>query len=271
MVEESKTIKAADLVALFREALDEKWGYIWGKSGQVWTAENQAAATRDMTVKYGAKWVGKRVADCSGLFVWAFKTLGENIYHGSNTIWDKHISTRGAVAGETNIRPGTAVFQVSDGSRGHIGLYVGDGWCIEAQGTRSGVVTSRLDSWDEWGELKKVNYSDEEYDSFTFTPADTLRKGATGEHVRWLQRSLLELGYDLDADGIFGKGTEAAVKAFQKANGLTADGIAGKKTYAALKSASVKDESAEDPKPPEELTVVQRIERLEKVVFGEKG
>lgn len=30
-------IKAIDLVLLFLQALAEGWGYIWGKSGQVWT------------------------------------------------------------------------------------------------------------------------------------------------------------------------------------------------------------------------------------------
>lgn len=261
-------MKASDLVALFRQALAEEWGYIWGKSGQVWTASAQASATRDMTVRYGSKWVGRKVADCSGLFVWAFKQLGESIYHGSNTIWNKHLSLRGAIAGEIRIRPGTAVFQVADGKRGHIGLYVGDGWVIEAKGTQSGVVQSRVDSWDEWGELFAVDYSGEYYDSFFLPPADTLRKGMTGEHVRWLQQSLNELGYGLDADGVFGSGTEAAVRAFQADRGLSPDGVAGKKTYAALRASAEQDEPDSTPKPAPELTLEERIARLEKAVFG---
>ena len=44
-------IKAADLIAKFQYALDEKWGYIWGKSGQLWTQKDQNAASREMTVK----------------------------------------------------------------------------------------------------------------------------------------------------------------------------------------------------------------------------
>ena len=44
-------------------------------------------------------------------------------------------------------------------------------------------------------------------------------------------------GAGLTPDGVFGKGTKAAVMAFQAAHGLTADGIAGMKTFAALNAA----------------------------------
>jgi len=39
---------------------------------------------------------------------------------------------------------------------------------------------------------------------------------------------------DNGADGVFGSGTRAAVRAFQRDHGLTVDGIAGRKTWAAL-------------------------------------
>lgn len=60
-----------------------------------------------------------------------------------------------------------------------------------------------------------------------------LQKGAKGEQVKTLQRLLIALGHDLKygADGDFGSATEAAVKAFQKANNLVADGIVGEDTW----------------------------------------
>ena len=60
-------VKAADLIRLWRRALDGRWGYIWGRYGQVWTEANQRAATRVQTVRWGRQWIGHQVADCSGL------------------------------------------------------------------------------------------------------------------------------------------------------------------------------------------------------------
>ena len=88
-------IKAEDLISKFQYALDEKWGYIWGKWGQIWTAANQANASREQTVKYGSKWIGHHVADCSGLFRWAYDQYGVGIAHGSNSIYDRYCSAKG--------------------------------------------------------------------------------------------------------------------------------------------------------------------------------
>ena len=56
-----------------------------------------------------------------------------------------------------------------------------------------------------------------------------LKKGSRGELVKRLQEAL-----GAGVDGVFGKGTEAKVRAFQEEHGLTVDGIAGPKTLAAM-------------------------------------
>ena len=56
-----------------------------------------------------------------------------------------------------------------------------------------------------------------------------LKRGSKGSHVKELQTAL-----ELSADGIFGAGTELAVRRFQSENGLTADGIVGTKTWEAI-------------------------------------
>lgn len=49
-----------------------------------------------------------------------------------------------------------------------------------------------------------------------------------------LQVFLKACGYELNPDGRFGIGTERALRAFQKANGLVVDGVAGEKTWTRL-------------------------------------
>jgi hypothetical protein len=64
-----------------------------------------------------------------------------------------------------------------------------------------------------------------------------LGRGSAGEGVSDLQRNLSALGYPLAVDGIFGKDTEKAVRAFQRDHALDADGIVGPRTFAAIGSA----------------------------------
>ncbi len=59
----------------------------------------------------------------------------------------------------------------------------------------------------------------------------TLKKGSEGQAVKDLQTALHELAYSVVADGVFGKKTEDAVKAFQEASGIEVDGIVGPITW----------------------------------------
>ena len=69
--------------------------------------------------------------------------------------------------------------------------------------------------------------------------------GSQGSAVRQLQNELNKRGYSLDQDGIFGKKTRAAVRDYQKKNGLTmVDGIAGDETWGSLLSAPTAAEQA---------------------------
>ena len=192
-------INPSDLIAKFQYALDIKGGYIWSTAGVKWTAARQAAlekttdADRAQGRKYGKKWIGHIVWDCSGLFSWSFSQLGGYMYHGSNTMWDKYCTSKGELkAGKRTdgkeLKPGTAVFTYNKEkkNRGHVGLYIGDGWVIEAAGTTSGVIKSRvtLSKWVEWGELKGVNYGGSPQPHPTPTPTPPAGKAVvTGRNV----------------------------------------------------------------------------------------
>lgn len=256
-------IKAEDLIRLFKQALEEAWGYIWGQWGAVWTQAKQnqkvnymvsnygsgwksSAAAKEnkyyYSALYGSRWIGRPVADCSGLFRWAFDKLGGAISHSSNRIWEGYCSKKGKLLNGSRtdgmiLKPGSAVFVHPSGkNRTHIGLYIGDGIVIEASGTQTGVIKSSVThkKWVEWGELKNVSYEGDE-PMPDYRP--TLRKGDKGSYVTLAQTMLINKGYDLGkwgADGSFGSATEAAVQRFQRDVGLEQNGIISKDTWEAL-------------------------------------
>lgn len=98
--------------------------------------------------------------------------------------------------------------------------------------------------------------------------------GSQGSAVKQLQNELNKRGYTLDEDGIFGKKTRAAVRDYQKKNGLTmVDGIAGNETWGSLLSAPTAAEqeaqaaaAAEAARPRAEVTAAtaKRLQELEK-------
>ena len=248
-------IQPEKLIAKFNHALSEKWGYIMNEAGSRWTQQRQDADKRPEVIRYGQRWVGHKVSDCSGLFSWAFKQLGGTMYHGSNTMWRKYMTSKGELKNGKRtdgmeLLPGTAVFKNRGDDYYHVGLYIGNGEVIEAKGTAYGVVKSKISAWHAWGEMKGVDYrnaapdvpdtTDEKAEK-SVKPADKPRNlrytqpYIRGEDVKELQESLNALGFNCgNADGIFGKKTQAGVKSFQAAHGLTVDGIVGIKTRESL-------------------------------------
>lgn len=74
--------------------------------------------------------------------------------------------------------------------------------------------------------------------------ATVLRKGSTGSGVRQVQQRLKNWGYYTGSvDGIYGSGTESAVRRFQTKNGLTSDGICGVRTLSAMGLSSLSNAS----------------------------
>jgi len=68
------------------------------------------------------------------------------------------------------------------------------------------------------------------------TTSGNIKAGQKGQQVKAIQYALNKLGYGNSGtksiDGVFGSGTTSAVKAFQRAMGLSADGVVGNKTRA---------------------------------------
>ena len=243
-------ISAEKLTELFRQALGDHWGYIWGTAGEQWTEAKQKVleettdADRAQGRAYGSKWIGHTVADCSGLFSWAFKKLGGYMYHGSDTMFRKYCVNKGELkkgkrTDRATLKPGSAVFVWNGKTYSHVGLYVGDNTVIEAMSTINGVTTSRVTAgkWTHWGELTGVDYAGDNSQLRELKGYKTIRKGCKGDAVKECQTLLEKAGYRVGScgvDGEFGKDTLAAVKAFQKEHNLETDGIVGLKTWTAL-------------------------------------
>ena len=134
------------------------------------------------------------------------------------------------------------------GNASHIGIATGRGeGAIHSSASRGCVAESRFRNktisggWNLVGLWDRVSYDYATANSETGASAPvtrlTLRRGSRGEAVKEMQALLISRGYDLGrwgADGIFGKQTMKAVKAFQKDCGIRVDGVVGPVTYSRL-------------------------------------
>jgi hypothetical protein len=91
-------------------------------------------------------------------------------------------------------------------------------------GTNAWYFDAADNGWISFSALKWVSY-----------PGSVVRYGSHGPFVEEVQYQLNRLGYPSGTvDGIFGTNTLNAVRAFQKADGLTVDGIVGPLTWSKL-------------------------------------
>lgn len=201
---------------------------------------------------------GKVASDCIGLikgYMWTNEETGKQGY-GANGCPDKgansmhaYAKVKGAIDTLPEI-PGLVLYK-----SGHVGVYIGDGWLVEAKGFAYGVVKSKVSDrkFTHWFQQPGLVY---ETDVVIPPPREyslgerTLREDTEGADVKQLQEKLKALGYNPGtADGKYGDNTVAAVKAFQEAKGLEADGVYGQKTHAELMKAKPDDSTPPPPKP----------------------
>lgn len=94
---------------------------------------------------------------------------------------------------------------------------------------------------------------------FQQAEAATYRQGSSGSEVRTIQTKLKRWGYfDGAVDGIYGKQTEEAVKAFQRKNSLTPDGVVGPATLKAL-GMQATGQSGSDLAQSESVSLLARV------------
>lgn len=146
-------------------------GYCWGADGQVCSPKIRrelAGRTSSQSNKNNllitcAKWDGKLVWDCSGLFRGAWRELDKYRSGGATTIYKSWCGEKGTIDTMPDI-PGIAVFRGTPGNMAHIGLYIGNGEVIDARSSGKGVVRGKKSAykWTHWGRLADVDYSETE-------------------------------------------------------------------------------------------------------------
>ena len=162
-----------DLVQWAIEAHDAGWGYVWGTYGHVLTRSYYEAKLAQYPEGVGnyadfiqANWLGKRTADCVGLikgYCW-FDPETQSIGYAINGMPDiateqmiEWCDEKGSMDTMPEI-PGLLLWM-----DGHVGIYIGDGYAIEAMGTKYGVVKTQVvdRGWKKWGKLPCIQYIEE--------------------------------------------------------------------------------------------------------------
>ena len=238
------------------------WPYVWGAVGaQCTPAKREYYANRSSCPEAEAKVIRSRcqalngsgkscggceyypgnrrvlIDDCQGFVKQVCSRVGVSFSGGGATsMWNG--SGNWSQKGTINTLPQDKLccifWQAKDGkTMSHIGFYIGDGWMIHCSGTvKKEKLSAKVTHWaiprGLGGDTPMPTHS-------------TIRRGDSGEDVKYCQELLLKLGYDLGsygADGKFGAKTQAAVKAFQGTKGLKQDGIVGPRTWEALEAAT---------------------------------
>lgn len=196
-----------------------------------------------------------RFFDCRGFTRWLMQQAGLALNGaGATSQWndEKNWAEKGTIA-NLPMEKVCCLFMREGTKMSHTGMHIGNGVLIHCSGeVKQGKATDR--GWTHYAIPKGIGSSGAyvvEKSTSELQPGPkpvpepqpqpvqrpTLRKGSRGDAVKEMQARLIELGYDLGkcgADGIFGKMTLAAVKAFQKDCGIGVDGIVGPITYGKL-------------------------------------
>ncbi|MDR2514447.1 MAG: hypothetical protein LBD02_04465 [Christensenellaceae bacterium] len=159
-------ITAAQLAAAFEGYARQGWGYVFTGQGQTWSAElakswasaRRAVPSGKSSATYFtqdcAKWLGRRVADCSGGIVYTIQQFDPKFGDHSANSFKSSFVRSGPISTLPEV-PGLALWK-----SGHIGVYIGGGKAAEFMGTAYGCVITKVKDrpWTHWGELVGVEY-----------------------------------------------------------------------------------------------------------------
>ena len=219
--------KIDDFIAYLTSHLGD--AYVWGAQGErvdnradleKWVRRKETSrreADRALAyIKKAAK-TPLYAFDCSGLIIQWLRDIRGLIDSDTNAQGLYRQCKQQGKLGVWQMQPGDLVFRYSFavGKMGHVGVYVGNGMVIEAQGRDAGVVMRHL-SYGGWTHQGRHPALAEDTAPTIFRLTSPMMRGET---VKLMQAALTACGYDCGkADGICGKATMTAVKAFATAH-----------------------------------------------------
>lgn len=218
--------------------------------------------TKDFQSQYGQK-----VHDCIGLikgYLWSDTPTSIPKYNSSEDVSADGMLAKCKEKGSISTipeLPGVLVF-----SPQHVGVYIGNGYVIEARGHAYGVVKTKLSSrgWKNWGKCPWIEYVEEDQpkkenlvlsfqraaqaDGYKFNQygcdgiygnetAQAMQKCVVKKRDTYQYKNCTKLVQRLlgiTQDGLCGSQTSQAIKEFQQKNGLVADSCCGSKTWKKL-------------------------------------
>lgn len=129
--------------------------YVYGMKGEVMT-ESRYNMLKDM---YGdliwdsdREKIGTVCVDCSGLIGWATGT-----YYSSGGLYN-NAKKKGSIKTIIDAPTGAILYK-----KGHVGVYCGNEYCIEAKGSAYGVVKTKISetAWTHWLLMDYIDYTEE--------------------------------------------------------------------------------------------------------------
>ena len=166
-----------DLADYAIQAWENNWGYVWGTYGNVLTESllnYKIQQYPDDVGQYAdfirSQWLNRRATDCVGLikgYGWLDVSTGAIRYatngmpdYGANTMYRAAVNAGvpGQDYGPISTMPDIVGLAVH--MNGHIGVYIGNGYVIEAANTSTGVIKTQLAGrgWTEWCKIPYINY-----------------------------------------------------------------------------------------------------------------
>lgn len=175
-VEATVNPTSAGLTEFALKASQSGWGYVYATYGQNITQSLVDAKARQYpsvfaeimsdgrtAYQHAQKWIGHRAADCVGLmkaYLWWQGDTASPIYTASQDKSANGLYYSASIRGPISTIPETHGLLVW--RNGHIGVYIGDGWVVEARGVEYGVVKTRLSdrNWTNWCKHPGLSYPD---------------------------------------------------------------------------------------------------------------